>query len=196
MKKMTHRLKLNTEYFDDVLTGKKNFEVRINDRDYRVGDELILWEWDPNAEPAYVYIEGQKKPKRVWPVNREVHRVITYILPGGAYGLKPNYVVLGMEPVNHSSPSVLLANALSRCNIGPQEVGHFDDKSGSWVDLKVNDHRLVFSFDYDGKTCDQIAVFSGKKNPADPKLIWREKLNRTNTNQCATDGTNAGPYTA
>lgn len=41
----THKLKLKSEYFDDVLSGKKTAEVRLNDRDYKSGDKLILLEW-------------------------------------------------------------------------------------------------------------------------------------------------------
>ena len=33
-----HELKTLPEYFDAVFMGKKNFEIRKNDRDYKVGD--------------------------------------------------------------------------------------------------------------------------------------------------------------
>lgn len=38
----THDLKLDIKYFDDVKSGKKNFEIRKNDRDFQVGDILEL----------------------------------------------------------------------------------------------------------------------------------------------------------
>jgi len=38
----THELKLDIKYFDDVKSGKKNFEIRKNDRDFKVGDILEL----------------------------------------------------------------------------------------------------------------------------------------------------------
>lgn len=41
-----HELKLHPKYFDDVKTGKKNFEVRYNDRGFKVGDILFLNEYD------------------------------------------------------------------------------------------------------------------------------------------------------
>ena len=34
-------------YFDDVLQGKKRFELRLGDTKYQVGDVLTLREWDP-----------------------------------------------------------------------------------------------------------------------------------------------------
>ena len=38
----THELKLDIKYFDDVKSGKKNFEIRKNDRDFKAGDILEL----------------------------------------------------------------------------------------------------------------------------------------------------------
>ncbi|MFP7215891.1 DUF3850 domain-containing protein [Lactococcus garvieae] len=38
----THELKLDIKYFDEVKSGKKNFEIRKNDRDFKVGDILVL----------------------------------------------------------------------------------------------------------------------------------------------------------
>ena len=44
---MIHELKTRTDFFDAVLSGKKKFEVRKNDRDFRPGDLLALNEfWD------------------------------------------------------------------------------------------------------------------------------------------------------
>ena len=34
----THNLKLRMDFCDDVLRGKKTFEIRYNDRGYQVGD--------------------------------------------------------------------------------------------------------------------------------------------------------------
>lgn len=45
-----HKLKCWPEFFIVVQSGRKNFEIRKNDRDYKVGDELILSEWAPCAE--------------------------------------------------------------------------------------------------------------------------------------------------
>ncbi|WP_195916669.1 DUF3850 domain-containing protein [Lactococcus petauri] len=38
----THELKLDVKYFDEVKNGTKNFEIRMNDRDFQVGDILEL----------------------------------------------------------------------------------------------------------------------------------------------------------
>lgn len=41
---MIHSLKLDTKWFDAVAEGFKRFEIRYNDRDYHVGDRLVLQE--------------------------------------------------------------------------------------------------------------------------------------------------------
>ena len=40
-----HELKIRPDFFTPVWNGTKGFEVRRNDRDYRVGDWLDLKEW-------------------------------------------------------------------------------------------------------------------------------------------------------
>lgn len=41
-----HDLKVWTVFFWDLKAGRKTFEVRINDRGFEVGDELVLREWE------------------------------------------------------------------------------------------------------------------------------------------------------
>lgn len=44
---MVHKLKIEPEYFRQVISGKKTFEIRFNDRNYAVGDSLSLCEYFP-----------------------------------------------------------------------------------------------------------------------------------------------------
>lgn len=39
-----HELKILPEYYKAQVEGKKNFEIRKNDRDYKLGDKLVLQE--------------------------------------------------------------------------------------------------------------------------------------------------------
>ncbi len=47
---MEHRLKCWPEFYDAVRSGRKTFEVRRDDRDFREGDDVVLDEWDPKTE--------------------------------------------------------------------------------------------------------------------------------------------------
>ena len=44
-----HELKTIQPYFELVQLGIKAFEIRKNDRDYKVDDYLLLKEYDPDA---------------------------------------------------------------------------------------------------------------------------------------------------
>lgn len=80
---MTHELKTLTQYFTAVISGKKTFEVRKNDRDFHVGDFLMLKE--------IVEIEGMIKFTGSYCVVR-----VTYILTDEEY-VKPGYAILAFE---------------------------------------------------------------------------------------------------
>lgn len=38
------------EYFQQILDGRKTFEVRLNDFEINEGDTLVLKEWDPSTK--------------------------------------------------------------------------------------------------------------------------------------------------
>jgi ASC-1-like (ASCH) protein len=42
--------KIWPEYFELIQSGKKGFELRLNDFDVAEGDTLVLEEWDPNTK--------------------------------------------------------------------------------------------------------------------------------------------------
>ena len=47
---MIHELKCSSSYFDAVWDGRKLFELRYNDRNFAVGDDLLLVEVDDNLQ--------------------------------------------------------------------------------------------------------------------------------------------------
>ena len=81
---MIHELKTWKKYFVEIFSGQKQFEVRLNDRDFKMYDELLLQEWDP-AKQEYT--------------GRILHRRIDYILHGGQFGIDEGYVVMSISKI-------------------------------------------------------------------------------------------------
>lgn len=52
------------QYFDDVLSGKKTYDIRLNDFKVNEGDTLVLREWDPKTK-KYTGRTVEKKVKYV-----------------------------------------------------------------------------------------------------------------------------------
>lgn len=74
-----HQLKILPEYFDAVFNGYKKAELRANDRDFSVGDFLLLREWELTTEYS----------------GRKLVVEITHITPCD-FAL-PNYVMLSFN---------------------------------------------------------------------------------------------------
>lgn len=87
---MEHELKVWIDYYADIRDGKKNFEVRYNDRDFQVGDILQLHEYN-NLENYYT---------GYW-----VTKVVEYILKDTTFGLKENWIVMGIGDIKTSGES-------------------------------------------------------------------------------------------
>jgi ASC-1-like (ASCH) protein len=58
--KIIHK-KIWPEYFDAVNSGKKKFELRVNDFEVKEGDTIILEEWNPETKQY----TGRKTEKKV-----------------------------------------------------------------------------------------------------------------------------------
>lgn len=76
-----HELKIWTEYFEDVVMGVKPFEIRKNDRDFKVGDILHLKEYNSETNNY---------------TGRSIKKKISCIFNGGQFGIKKDYVILGL----------------------------------------------------------------------------------------------------
>lgn len=80
---MIHHLKTWPEYFSDIESGEKRFELRKDDRPYTVGDTLVLQEYDA-TKAKYS--------------GNELTFTVSYILRNASeFGLMPGYCVLGFK---------------------------------------------------------------------------------------------------
>jgi len=81
--RMKHELKTLPIYWDMVNSGAKTFEVRKNDRDFKVGDILHLYR---SVDADFYGAEFMEL-------------AVTYVLHGGQFGIEPGYVVMGLGEV-------------------------------------------------------------------------------------------------
>ena len=84
----SHKLKTDTEAFQAVVEGRKTFEIRFNDRNFKVGDELVL------LETIYTLEEQMKHGKPLLFSGNELRKTVSYVLSG--YGLQDGWVILGI----------------------------------------------------------------------------------------------------
>lgn len=77
----THELKTWEEFYSDVESGRKSFELRLNDRFYEVGDLLHLREWS-RVDERYT--------------GRSCMRRVVYLLKD-IQGIERGYCILGLE---------------------------------------------------------------------------------------------------
>lgn len=77
---MIHELKINPEYFKSVISGAKPFEIRRNDRNFKVGDFVALNEFDDKS--------GYTGESALYE--------ITYVMTSTEY-VKEGFAVLGIK---------------------------------------------------------------------------------------------------
>jgi hypothetical protein len=75
-----HDIKIEELHFSDVEKGIKKSELRLNDREYKAGDVLMMREWNPLIG---LY------------TDRVIHAVITHVYPGP--NLPKDYVILSLR---------------------------------------------------------------------------------------------------
>ncbi len=89
-----HDLKLNDRYFDAVTNAVKTFEVRKDDRGFRVGDTLVLHRVNDQGE----YITAYSTPSLTASKSDIVEVIVTYILTSSDFSPIPkDYVIMGIK---------------------------------------------------------------------------------------------------
>lgn len=79
---MLHELRVLPEYFEAIISGKKKFAVRRDDRSFEVGDALLLREIERSDEAPYT--------------GREVEVDVLYVYRGEY--CRPGYCIMSIEP--------------------------------------------------------------------------------------------------
>lgn len=75
-----HHLKIKQEYFLAKLQGVKPFEIRKNDREYQIGDTLVLHELDDQGKYT----------------GRTINQSVNYLFENPDY-LQEGYLILSGE---------------------------------------------------------------------------------------------------
>jgi len=83
-----HQLKCWPAYFDPIVKGLKTYDLRKNDRDFKVGDEVQLEEWRPGTKQY---------------TGRLIRMRIVALLTKFE-GLEEGYAILGLSPVDGEPP--------------------------------------------------------------------------------------------
>lgn len=90
-----HFLKTDPEPFQAVKARLKRFEIRVNDRDFKVGDRLVLLETE---------FTGHQMKTGFHPLrytNEAVAVDVIHIMAGPTYGLGPGWVIMSItDPVS------------------------------------------------------------------------------------------------
>lgn len=98
MRLKKHELKTWPEYFEPILYGLKSFEIRKNDRDFNIGDVLVLREYEPNNESysgrvIEVLVDYIMKPEK------------PYVGVGPAAGISDEYILMSIRKLRASDPN-------------------------------------------------------------------------------------------
>lgn len=93
----SHDLKTWPVYFQPIIQGEKTFEIRSNDRNFRVGDILLLREYDPEtrtysgrwAKAKVSYIIGKESA----PAGIELYDIVIMAIKVTACNSRPTAVL-------------------------------------------------------------------------------------------------------
>lgn len=109
-----HELKCWPNYFAAIRSGSKSFEIRRNDREFAVGDTIVLREFSP-ADASYT---GQTET-----------RLITFLLSEEEFGVVHGFVVIGFGALPQAD------------DIAPAE-GLTRDQLVDWHEIAANSATL------------------------------------------------------
>ena len=113
-----HELKTDPGVFDAVASGVKTHEIRRNDRDFKVGDGLLLRR--TKFTGAQMHMRPESCPLEY--TGEECRRVVSHVLDG--YGLQDGWVILSFAaaPVVAPAESAALLHAQRVAPISDERI--------------------------------------------------------------------------
>jgi len=84
-----HELKTDPDAFQASWDGIKGFEIRLNDRDFRPGDILLLNETKHSGEEM-------RNEKPLIYSGREIYLEVDFVMHGPLYGLADGWVIMSV----------------------------------------------------------------------------------------------------
>lgn len=114
-----HHIKCWPGVFEEMRAGRKVAEYRLNDRDYKAGDTLLIREWCPDTK-AYTH--------------REISRLITHVLSEG-FGMPNGYAMLSLSASPASGEVERLREALKP----------FAEEAASFDGTNYSDHEAAYA---------------------------------------------------
>jgi hypothetical protein len=125
---ITHEVKCWTVPFAAVKSGAKPWELRKNDRDYRVGDTLIQHEWEPD-ECRFT--------------GDSVEHVIGWALYGPAFGLPEGYVVMSLAAQPSAHPVDIVPSHCTGASLSFEPgVLHVSKDGSGYIAIDEGDFSL------------------------------------------------------
>ena len=125
----TYKLKLDIKYLDDVKSGKKNFEIRKNDREFKVGDILEL----------KAYVKGLKAFAKWGEI----------IDPFNNFRMSHNYMTCAEEDADTIKVKILRVIYPKQINY---DLTHWVSLSSSFGKINLDDVRKVLKEYFNRKT--------------------------------------------
>ena len=164
-------LKTDPAVFQDVLDGKKTFEIRFNDRGYQVGDLIVL------KETKFTGQQMREGSPLIY-TGREMQKQISYILSG--YGLQDGWVILGITDFDNQQAKIeKLENELSTTkqvlgNVIDMEVAKVDDLKAQLNNMEACYIEKKKELEDQHKKVDEVLEYLDGES-ANRWGLWKEK---------------------
>ena len=152
---MVNVLKTHPKWFAGLWDGSKPFEIRFDDRGYKVGDKMILREFDP---------ESQGDPYS----GRAIERTITCMVTSAEFpGLHYGYVALGFDPHEESDNLRFMPdNLVERINSDLSK--ELNDIAGLFPDIRSMDTLIGGAlFKRVKALCDRVNAINASSTDSD-----------------------------